>query len=619
MELTSEDLNLIVECLLRNFSRSELEETGYLDQPPTQELRRQLAEVDLEFFARFYLSHHFDLPPAPLHIDSYKTIQKAMHTQGRANHSMVWPRGFGKTTTVTLALPMWCVCFLMRRFIVIISDSYPQAKQQLFTIKDELENNERVKEDFGDLQGPKWQEDDITTSNRIKIIALGARMKIRGRKFLQFRPDLFIVDDSENLEGVQSSVRREGHRRWFFRSMMKAGWSDTKVFAIGNFLHFDCLLMWLAANPMFRSKTYKAVISWSERQDLWDDWRELLTDITDEDKESTALAFFRQHRDAMMKGAISAWPEAFSYYDLMVMKVADGDAAFATELQNEPIDPESRMFKRWQTFKMEWRESHVANTPGAVWLVPTSGQTAVRLDSCAIFGATDPSMGQTIRADKSAIILIAKAPTRQMFTLEADIKRRLPDKIINAQNRYAGEYPITRWRIESNAFQALFATESARRSMESGAYLPIEPYNQLANKALRINSLQPDLENGYLLIREDGQEELKKELREWPMGADEHGLDALELGRTLAKGYEHLYGAELVQAEVHTYGPEPTGAPAPRSTDPWAKWDDLADKTVYELNVAKARALAELVGADPDKAEDDVPVPIKPFVPIMYM
>jgi predicted phage terminase large subunit-like protein len=623
MQLTLGDLKLIRDSLLRNFSKSDLEEAGYLDAVPTPALWKQLAEIDLEFFARFYLPHHFDLPPAPLHIDSYRIIQKAMSQPGRVNHAIVWPRGFGKTTTVTLALPLWCICFKKRRFILIISDTYPQAKQQLATLKEELETNERIIEDFGDLQGNKWQEDDIQTSTRIKIQALGTGMKVRGRKFLQYRPDLMIVDDPENLDGVQSAIRRERRRNWFFRSLMKAGWWDTKVFAIGNFLHFDCLLKHLEENPMFRSKVYQAILSFATRQDLWADWRELITDITDENKEDTALAFFRKHRDAMMQGAISAWPEAFSYYDLMVMKVADGDAAFATELQNDPIDPERRLFKTWNTYRLEWRESFVPNTIGTIWLVPTTGQAAVPLSSCAIFAATDPSMGTTSTSDKSAIVLIAKAPTGLMFILEADIKRRPPDQIINAQIHFAKKYPITRWRIESNAFQAMYSTESAKRSAEEGVYLPIEPYNQLANKKLRINSLQPDLENGYLLIREDGQEELKHELREWPMGADEHGLDALEAVRTLAKGWEQTSGAEMVQAEIHTYGPKSlskqiTQAQA-QAPDPYAKWDELADTTLYRMKVASARAVAIAEGRDPDAAEDEIPVPEKIFVPMMFV
>ena len=615
MELTPLDLGLIRAALLRNFSLAELERTGRLDAKPTPELWKQLADIDLEFFAHFYLANHFDCAPAPLHIETYRTMQKAIESPGKENHALVWPRGFGKTTTTTLALPLWCICYRKRRFIPIISDSHVQAKQQLATIKDEIENNERILEDFGSLKGTKWQEDDITTANRVKMIALGARMKIRGRKFLQYRPDLIIVDDSENLEGVQSATRREAHRKWFWRSVMNAGWLDTKVFVVGNFLHFDCLLQHLVINPMFHSQIYQAIPHWADRRDLWDRWRELITDLNDPKKEKTAYEYFTAHKDEMLQGAISAWPEAFAYYDLMLTKVAGGDAAFATELQNEPVDPESRMFKKWETFRMEYREI------GGVWLIPTNGTTAVALNTCTIFAFTDPSMGSSIRSDYSAITLIAKAPTRQMFAIVSDIQRRPPDKIISAQNRWAREYPIARWRIEKNAFQALFATESARRSMEEGVYLPVEPYNQLSNKTLRINSLQPDLENGYLMILEEGQFLLKKELMEWPMGAYDDGLDSLEGCRTLAKTFESQMSTELIQAQAHEFAPNraPSGNElTPLSVDPYAQYDVLAEDMLYHMQVAEVRRIAIELGLDPDEEQDKIPAPKEVFVPMMF-
>ena len=619
MDLTAQDLQLIKECLLRNFSVEDLEAAGYLDQQPTQELRKQLAELDYEFFVRFYVGHHFDREPAPLHKETYRAIQTTMTTPGRMNNAVVWPRGFGKTTTVTLGFPLWTICFKMRRFVVIISNTYSQAKQQLTALKDEIEHNERIHEDFGNLTGTKWQEDDITTKNRIKVLALGSRMKIRGRKYLQFRPDLIIVDDPEDLEGVQSDIRRKAQRDWFFRSVMNAGWNDTKVFAVGNFLHFDCLLKHLVDNPMFRARVFKAVTGWADRKDLWDDWKAILTNLLDPEKAKSAHEFFKNNYNEMMLGAVSAWPEAFSYYDLMVMRTTGGEASFSTELQNEPVDPESRLFKSWHYFKMEYRAG--ANPPG-VWLVPCNGSPAVPLSACHFFAFTDPSMGETVKADFSAIVIIALAPTRQLFVVEADVKRRSPSVTITAQNRFGTEYPISKWRIEKNAFQALFATESQRRSMEDDVYLPIEPYNQLANKVLRINSLQPDLENGYLLLAAEGQEELKKELTEWPMGAHDDALDALEGARTLARSWESFEEHEMLTAKVHTFTPDRSPANMemlPASADKFAKWDRLAEYTLYEATVLEARERAELLGEDPDIAEDAVPVPVEIFIPTIYL
>jgi len=194
MALTQTDIELIAKHVRRNFSEEELEELGWLDRPFDQELRLALAAIDLEFFARYYLPHHFDLEPAKFHQKIFEDVQNLLLGEGVQNLLEVVFRGGGKTTIVTLALPLWSICFLLRRFIVVISDTQGQSKEQLATVKDELEHNERIEEDFGNLVGSRWTEDDIETKNRVKIIALGANQKIRGRKYRQWRPDLIILD-----------------------------------------------------------------------------------------------------------------------------------------------------------------------------------------------------------------------------------------------------------------------------------------------------------------------------------------------------------------------------------------------------------------------------------------
>lgn len=38
------------------------------------------------------------------------------------------------------------------------------------------------------------------------------------------------------------------------------------------------------------------------------------------------------------------WEEKLSYYDLMVMRVSEGEASFNSEEQNEPINPMTAWF-----------------------------------------------------------------------------------------------------------------------------------------------------------------------------------------------------------------------------------------------------------------------------------
>jgi len=612
MESTpSSSLTLIREYLLKYFSREKLDKYKLLDRKPDAELRRQLAEVSIEFFAKYYLWEHLTRPFAPLHHEVLHHVSTLVRARGRAGSVLVMPRGFGKTTLVTLVLPAWTTCLGLRKHVPIISDSFDQAKEQLETLKHELMYNERILEDFGTLKGPKWQEDNVETSNRVKLIALGARMKIRGRKYGRHRPDLVILDDIENLKSVQSPTQREALYAWFTRDVMRCGWDDTKVLVVGNFLHHDCLLARLAANPMFGQQVYKALIEWPDRMDIWAEWRTLITNLSDPHKNATARSFYEAHHAEMDKGAISAWPEGFPVYDLMTIWVSEGETSFATELQNSPTDPSKRLLKHWGTYRKVY-------TSGQVWLVPTSGRPAVPLSACAIFGYTDPSLGRTIKADYSAIVIVAKAPTRQQFTLEADIKRRPPTQIISDQVMWARQYPIMRWGIESVQFQAMFATESAWKSQEEGVYLPIMPINTLSNKEMRIKTLEPDLTNEYLLLSEDGQELLKHQLEEFPVGAYDDGPDALEGVRSLAREWEPLSGVEMITGSVHQFSPSQIGPEraSPRNDDPFDDYDDAVIQSLQERigqtedDAERARLMRRLQSEQQER---------QIFVPTMYV
>jgi len=582
VRLSTQQEELVRTYLCKNLRAEELAAGHFLDRLDDQDVRMGLAEIDLEFFNRFYLAQHFNLPPAPIHRVLTKKLQNLLETPGRRNGVYVMPRGHAKTTIATLGLPLWCTAFRKRTHIPIISDSFDQAKDQLETIKLELEENDLFCEDFGELRGETWQAADIMTKNRVRIRALGQGMKVRGRKVGRERPDLIVVDDIEEIEGVQSPVQREQLRRWFRGSLMRSGWRDTKVVVIGNLLHHDCLLANLLKNPLFDSVVFKALEAYPVRADLWSQWRGLVTDLSNPNKEKAGHQFYEQHRAEMDEGAKVAWPDAMPLYDLMLVQVSEGEYSFNMELQNDPKDPNRQLFTAYQTYRSEVRDGN------EVWIVPLNGRPACKLSDCLIFGFTDPSLGESSRATKSAIAIVAKLPYGTMVSLESDAKIRPPHEIMKAQDAWAMTYRILMWGIEKVQFQALFATRSSEISAERGIYLPIAAIPQSENKDLRIQSLQPDLENGYLLLPEHGQEELKQELAEWPTGAYKDAADALEGARTMAKRWKPIIGAESVQAEVYQFSKEQRRDARPgESNDPYAEWDALADEKLRELRAAR--------------------------------
>ena len=87
----------------------------------------------------------------------------------------------------------------------------------------------------------------------------------------------------------------------------------------------------------------------------------------------------------------------------------------------------------------------------------------------------------------------------------------------------------------------------ARESARQGLYLPVQGIRSTEDKTMRVESLQPDVKNGYILFRAD-QTLLLQQLSKFPLGAHDDGPDALEGARTLSR--KNSRGAKLTGLRV---------------------------------------------------------------------
>lgn len=263
-------------------------------------LRRQLAELDMEYFCKAYLSHYFNLPFASHHREMFVDLHKLIERKGGSKICRAAPREHAKSTQLTLGLPIYCTVFGLKHFIVLTSDTEDQASGYLEAIQDELDENPKLIEDFGHLKGPTWNVTEMVTSNDVCIIAKGIGGKIRGLKYKNHRPDLIILDDIENDKNVKSEEnKRWTYDEWFMKAVLRAGGTGlggkslTDIVVMGTILESDSVLKRIMDNPLFDSKIYKAVISFAEREDLWDQWRTIALNLENRNRMQDAEAFFK--------------------------------------------------------------------------------------------------------------------------------------------------------------------------------------------------------------------------------------------------------------------------------------------------------------------------------------
>lgn len=514
------------------------------DDEAAKELLIERCRVDVEAFANAFFPHYCEYPFNQFHRDCFKDWR---FPDRRTRYADAAPRGSAKSTLKTLIKPIHDLCYGHEDFILIISDTAAQASGKLKDIRNELLENYRLVSYFGPFFGAKKVAETSfvarTRSHKILFQAYGSGSEIRGVRFNQHRPSKIILDDAENSDEVHNEELRAKREDWFKQVVSKLGNNRTNIEVVGTVLHKQSLLANLFNNPAYRCRMYKSVISWSDREDLWQKWRELYANLDDAERLSHADAFFQSHRDDMLRGTQVIWPEKESYLDLMKEMFEIGRKAFMKELQNEPIASDQALFDT-----MHW---YVETHEG--FLIEKTGVLIPWKELSEPFAAMDPSTGQTkVKVGKLGdftSLLVGRTDRRGRVFCHADwTKRAAPTKFIEAIFELHGLFKYDRLAVETNLYRNLLlpniATEKERRERERkknnvnpwAINIKFYDVENVDNKLKRIYTLEPKVENGYILFNKTLSVEFKNQMEAFPLGEHDDAPDALEMLWSLANG-----------------------------------------------------------------------------------
>ncbi|WP_282093050.1 phage terminase large subunit [Epibacterium ulvae] len=462
------------------------------------------------FFCDTYFPHYFTAPPSKLHQDLFQSLPDMVAQENGQRRLVIAPRGAAKSTHISQVFPLWCIVTGQKHFICLIMDAFEQAAIMIEAIKAELEFNPRLASDFPKVvgQGRTWREGVIVTANNIKVEGFGTGKKIRGRRHGPYRPDLVVLDDVENDENVESPKQRDKLESWIQKAVLKLGPTDGSmdVLYAGTVLAFDAVIVRFSRKPSWQVSKYQAILKWPDRLDLWDQWEELYLH-----DEVMAEEFWQAHQDEMSRGAVINWPEMHSLIFLMQQRAGDHDS-FESEYQNNPVSGDNafRDIPYWVVKRPDW----------------------------VFFGAIDPSLGRQNKGrDPSAILIGGYSPeTGVLDVVEASIRKRLPDLIMDDALALQREYQCQLWFVESIQFQELLRTELMKRAAKMGLAMPCLPVTPFADKNLRIERLQPPIKAGLVRLH-NSQSTLIDQLTQWPNAPHDDGPDCLEMLYTHALQY----------------------------------------------------------------------------------
>lgn len=416
------------------------------DTPEKKKFRIARASTDLLFFCSTYLPHYFT--------SEFGLFHEEWEDLTSAKDECIFvaaPREHGKSTFFSFAVPLRNICYKLRWFQLLIADTSDQAAGFALPVRVELEENPRLRHDFGDLRGSSWKTNDFTTSNGVRLLARGRGEKVRGLKNRQHRPDFAIVDDFENDENVENPRLVDSGARWLKRAVIGSMGAGYTFIMIGNMFHPKSILAQFIASadesgdPLYASRVYRA----------WLDY----------DKATQR----------------SLWPALWPADRLAKKRTQMGSVDFNAEMMNLTGSDDS-------PFPEIWFEEHGYYDPSEV-----AGKTL----QCATF--VDPSVKSGEANDYKAIVTVGKDPaTMTFYCLHSWIRHSSPGEMFAAAYQQHDEYhaPVG---IEENMLHDFLHEAIGSYAVKAGRFLPWRPITHTTNKESRIiGSLSYLIEYGKL-------------------------------------------------------------------------------------------------------------------------
>lgn len=474
------------------------------------------ASKSIEYFGKVFMAKALSAATPQFH----KAIYADLENNSIEKLGIVAPRGHSKSTVVSVIYPMWRIIFKPDNedlLILLISEAQSQSVNFVSIIKYNLAFNPRILDYFGSLEGPKWTEEEIVTSNGAKLVARGTGQRIRGtlagRESIT-RPNLIILDDFESETNSGTPEAIDKNKKWIAKAVEPSLADDGRMVAIGTII------------------TERAYLKDIEKDETW-------------------KCHFYQ---AIMNNK-SLWPERFSMKRLMRIKKSyedrgEGDA-FWQEYMNTPINLETQTFKQVDfTYWTGEFQLFEGLQPALKLTDPDDGYELPTWTPVTVCIGVDLAISEDRRADFTVIAPLAMDAKERRFMLPySRLKTKDIDVIVDEMIEVCKRYGASLINIETVQYQQAVA-EAFRKAMDkSSFYVTVRETKPRTGKDARIKSLQPYFRSGGF-YHQRHMTELEAEFLAWPKAAHDDIPDAIYFAN------KHLTPPDL-EPFVGTGIPEP--------------------------------------------------------------
>jgi len=452
------------------------------DSEEAKEKRRERGRTDIEWFAKYYLGHYFTLDFDEFQIELHEMCRTGDKTLNVAGV----PRKHGKSSIVTLLEPIHQNLYLISRFTLIIGGSKELAEPFLIFIKIEFEENERIKQDFGNcITDGHWTNDEIWIKNQSCIRAVGIRQNFRGLRFRQFRPDFIIGDDIDEDEHVNNIK----YCRKIFGKLLRAGFPSLAdhgtMIVIGTLLNKKAVLALLIDHCREKAK-------------------ELM--------ERFGKSYIKVIVYSAIQNGVPLWKKAYTLEDLERIRIQVGESVWASEYMNEPLDDSK--------FRPEWYQYF--------------GDEIILLRKryWTYYSGSDPSARDTEKHDyKSHVVIAHDRETKKIHVVEAWGKKVPIGEFYKAFFEMYGTYHMVVCVFEENSYQIYLKNDMSDYCIERKQYPNIIGVTHTSDKVMRIGRLERSVWVGNILFQKhhSDQDLLMEQLHYLGTNMNDDIPDALEM------------------------------------------------------------------------------------------
>ncbi len=373
-------------------------------------------------------------------------------------------RGCAKSTILSLSFPIWSILGKrQKKFVVIVCQTQAQAKQRMMNLRQELEQNQLLKNDLGPFseESNEWGSSTLVFSNYgARITAASMEQSIRGLIHGPYRPDLIILDDVEDMDSTRTKEGRDKAYNKLKGDIIPAGDQDTQLVIVGNLLHEDSLLM----------------------------------RIKREVKENIIEGDFKEY-PLIDENGNCLWPGKYPDSEAIEAekKKVGNDIAWQREYLLHIVPPGDQVIPR------EWIQYYDGSVPA---------------DCRVVYIGVDIAKSMEDTADYTAMVCIGirgygKDFRAYVFQHPLNKRIRLPETLEQIQNLYGSLKKSFKW---VNILIESVGTQGMAAQILTDQNYPAEEVRVVTDKRTRLMIISHLIQNGRILFPRHGSEDLIQQI-----------------------------------------------------------------------------------------------------------